>query len=134
MREIGTDSSIGSDPIGESILTVLDNGLASLISIVSISGLSWGDWSVIYELKEMLSVTSDDCKLLAVFTESIKLVSESSLELLTGDVGELSFGYKRLGFGTNKLLLKDDNLWLVWLLVLELSNLISDFLFSYPKN
>lgn len=78
----------------------------------------------------MLSVTSDDGELLAVLTESIELVGVCSLELLTSDVGKLGLSDKGLGLGTDKLLLKNNNLWGVWLLVLKLSNLIGDLLLA----
>jgi len=58
------------------------------------------------------------------------LVSESGLKLLTSDVGELSLSDERLGFGTNELLLEDNDLWGVWLLVLKLSNLVGDLLLA----
>ena len=78
----------------------------------------------------MLTVTGDDGKLLRVLTESVELVVESSLQLLAGDVGKLSLGDEGLGLGTDELLLKNDNLWGVWLLVLELSDLIGDLLLA----
>lgn len=78
-RELGRDGSIGGDPVGESILAVLNDGLGSLVSIISSTGLTWGDWGVIYELQKVLAVTSNDGELLAVLTESIKLVGIGSL-------------------------------------------------------
>lgn len=78
----------------------------------------------------MLSVSGNNGKLLAVLTESIKLVGERSLELLAGDVGKLSFSNERLGFGTHKLLLKNDNARAVRLLVLELGDLVGDLLLA----
>jgi hypothetical protein len=78
----------------------------------------------------MLAIAGDDGKLLAVFAEGIELVCERSLELLSGDVGELGFSDEGLGFSTDKLLFKDDDARGVWLLVFELGNLVSDLLLA----
>ena len=78
----------------------------------------------------MLSETSNNGKLLAMFTKCIELVSESSLELFAGDIGKLSLCDQRLGFSTDKLLFEDYNLRSVWLFVLKLSNLIGNFLLA----
>ena len=48
------------------------------------------------------------------------------LELLAGNVGQLSLGDKRLGFGANELLLESDELGGLGLLVLQLLNLVLD--------
>lgn len=104
--------------------------LAGLISVVGLTGLAWSHGGIVNELEEVLAEASDDGELLAVLTESIELVGESRLELLTGDVGQLRLGHQRLGFGTDKLLLEDDNARAVGLLVLELSDLIGDLLLA----
>ena len=78
----------------------------------------------------MLPVARDDGQFLAVLTQSIELVGESCLELLAGDVGELSFCHERLGFGTHKLLLEDDNAGRIWFFVFQLGDLVGDFLFA----
>ena len=46
----------------------------------------------------------------------------------------MGFGDKGLGLGTDKLLLENDDLWGVWLLVLELSDLISDLLLAFTRD
>ncbi len=79
----------------------------------------------------MLSETSDDSKLLTMFTESIELIGEGCLELLAGDVGQLGFGNERLGFGTDKFLFEDHDTRAVGLFVFELSDLIGDLLLAY---
>lgn len=68
--------------------------LGSLVAIVSVAGLAGGDGSIVNELEKVLSVAGNDSKLLGVLTESVKLVGEGRLELLTGDVGELGLGDK----------------------------------------
>lgn len=78
----------------------------------------------------MLSVARNDGQLLAVLTQSIELVGESSLEFLTGDVGELGFRDERLGFGTDELLLEDNDAGRVWFLVFQLGDLVGDLLFA----
>ena len=108
--KLGGDSRVGINPVGECILAILDDGLASLISIICGTSLAWGDWVVINELQKVLSETSNDCEFLTVFTESIKLVGVSSLKLFAGDVGELSLSDKRFGLRTDKLLLENNNL------------------------
>lgn len=76
----------------------------------------------------MLSETGNDRKLLAVFADGIELVVERSLQLLTGDIRELCFSDKRLGFGANKLLLENNDPGGVGLLVLQLRDLVCDLL------
>mgnify|MGYP001168577044 CR=1 FL=1 len=66
--------------------------LASLVTVVCVSGLARGDGSVVDELQQVLTEASDDGHLLRVLTESIELVGEGSLQLLTGDVGKLGLG------------------------------------------
>ena len=126
--ELRGDGSVGSDPVGESILAVLDDGLGCLVSIVCGASLTWCDWSIVNQLQKVLSVTSNDGKLFAVLAESVELVGVSSLQLLTGDVGELRLSDKRLGLSADKLLLENNDLGRVWLLVLELGNLIGNLL------
>ena len=53
--------------------------LASLISVICFTSLTWGDWGVINELQKMLSETSNDGKLLAVLLDGIELVGEGRL-------------------------------------------------------
>lgn len=128
--ELGADGSVLLDPVGESILAVLDDGLGGLVAVVGLAGLAGSDRGVVDELEEVLAVAGNDGHLLAVLTESVELVSESSLQLLTSDVGELSLSDERLGLGTDKLLLKNNNLGAVGLLVLELSDLVGDLLLA----
>ena len=79
----------------------------------------------------MLAESSNDSKLLAVLLKSIELIRESCLELLTGDVGKLSFCNEGFCLSTDKLLLEDNDAGAVRLLVLQLSNLIGDLLLAY---
>ena len=104
--------------------------LAGLVAVVGSAGLARGDGGVVNQLQEVLAVAGDDGHLLRVLTESIKLVVEGSLQLLTSNVGKLGLCDQRLGLGADKLLLEDDNLGRVGLLVLELSDLVSDLLLA----
>jgi hypothetical protein len=81
----------------------------------------------------MLSKSGNDSQLLAMFTHRIKLICESSLELLTGYVGELSLSNQRFGFSAYEFLLKNNNLRGVRLLVFQLGNLIGDLLLALEK-
>ena len=132
-RELGRDGGVLLDPVGERVLAVLDDGLAGLVAIVGVAGLARGDRGVVDKLEEVLAEASDDSELLAVLAEGIELVGEGSLQLLTGDVAELSLSDKRLGLGADELLLKNDDLRAVWLLVLELSDLVGDLLLACRK-
>jgi len=58
------------------------------------------------------------------------LVVEGGLQLLAGDVAELSFGDEGLGLGADKLLLEDNNFRAVGLFVLELGDLVGDLLLA----
>ena len=78
-----------------------DVRFASFISVISSAGLTGCDGSIVNQFQKMLSVAGNDSQFLAMLTESIKLIGESSLELLAGDVGKLSFSNKGLGFGTD---------------------------------
>ena len=79
----------------------------------------------------MLPEASNDGKLLAMLLESIELVSESSLELLTSDIRKLSLRDEGLCLSTDKLLLENNDAGAVRLLVFELSDLIRDLLLAY---
>lgn len=111
--------------------TLRDNlRLGGLVSVVGLASLTRSDGSIIDKLKEVLSVASNNGKLLTVLAHGIKLVGKGSLELLTSDVGQLCLGNEGLGFSAHKLLLKDDNLGGVGLLVLQLSDLVGNLLLA----
>lgn len=103
--------------------------LARLVTVVCLTGLARRDGGVVDKLEKMLSKPSNDGKLLTVLTEGIELIGESSLELLTGDIRELSLGDQRLSLGADKFLLENHNLRAVWFLVFELGDFVGDFLF-----
>lgn len=144
--DLGGNGRVLLDPVCERVLAVLDDAtsmsvyasiklrknlrLGGLVAVVCLAGLTRGYRGVINELKEVLSVACNDGKLLAVLTHGIELVGESSLQLLTGDVGQLGLGDKGLSLSTDKLLFKDDNLGRVGLLVLQLSDLVGDLLLA----
>ena len=128
--ELGADGSVLLDPVGESILAVLDDGLGGLVAVVGLASLTRGDRGVVDQLEKVLAVAGDDGHLLAVLAERIELVGEGGLQLLAGDVGELGLSDERLGLGADKLLLEDNDLGAVGLLVLELSNLVGDLLLA----
>jgi hypothetical protein len=129
-RELRGHGGVGGDPVGESILAVLNNGLASLVSIIGSTRLARGDGSVVDELEEVLAVARNNGDLLAVLAQSIELVGVGGLYLLASDVRKLCLCHKRLGFGTDQLLLENDNLGRVGLLVLEVRDLVGDLLLS----
>ena len=53
--------------------------LTGLISVIGFTSLTWGDWGIINKLQKMLSETSNNGKLLAVFLDGIELVGEGRL-------------------------------------------------------
>ena len=106
---------------------------AGLIAIVGLACLTRGHRRVVHKLEQVLAESSNDGELLAVLAEGIELVGESSLELLAGDVGELSLGDQGLSFGSDKLLLENHNAGAVGLLVLELGDLVRNFLLACGK-
>lgn len=103
---------------------------AGLVSIIGIAGLAWGYRAVVDKLEQVLAVACNDSHLLRVLAQSVKLVVEGSLELLTGDVGQLRLSDKRLGLCAHELLLKNDNSGRVGLLVLELRDLVGNLLLA----
>jgi hypothetical protein len=117
-------------PVGERVLAVLDNGFGGLVAIVGVAGLAGGDRGVIHKLEEVLAVAGDDGQLLAVLAHGIELVGKGGLELFARDVGELGFGDEGFGFGADEFLFEDDDARAVGLFVLELSDLVGDFLFA----
>jgi hypothetical protein len=143
--ELSAHGSILRDPVGESVFAVLNDAvrslvgdrfrttyidlrLAGLIAIIRVASLAGRDRGIINKFEQMLAEASNDSEFLAVFAKSIELVGKSSLELLAGNVWQLGFGDKRLGLSTDKFLFEDDNLRRVWLLVFQLSDVVSDFL------
>lgn len=146
--KLGGDGGVLLDPVGEGVFAVLDDAvnllelhryryeegysrLGCLVTIVRLAGLTRGDRGVVDKLEKVLSVAGDDGKLLTVLAHSVELVSESSLELLTSDVGKLGLSDEGFGLSTNKLLLENNDLGRVRLLVLQLSNLVGDLLLAY---
>lgn len=130
LGHVGLDNRLGGDPVAQGILAVLNDGLAGLIAIVGVAGLTRSDGSVVDQVEQVLSIAGDNGDLLAVLAERIKLVLEGSLDLFAGDVGQLSLGDEGLGLGTDKLLLQHDDARRVGVLVLELGNLIGDLLLA----
>lgn len=131
--ELGADGGVLLDPVGERVLAVLDDGLGGLVAVVGLAGLAGSDGGVVDELEEVLAVAGDDGHLLAVLAEGVELVSESSLQLLAGDVGELGLSDEGLGLGADELLLENDDLGAVGLLVLELGDLVGDLLLAWEE-
>jgi hypothetical protein len=129
-RELGRDNSIRCNPVGESILAVLNNSLAGLVSVISLASLAGSDWGIVDELEEVLSVSGDDGDLLTVLAQSIKLVCVGGLDLFASDVGQLGLSDERFGLGSHELLFEDDDLGRVGLLVLELGDLVRDLLLA----
>lgn len=128
------DNSLGVNPVAESILAVLDDGPAGIVPIVGLAGLAGGHGGIIDQVEEVLSVSGDDGDLLAVLAEGIELVLECGLDLLAGDVGQLGLGDQGLGFGTDELLLQNDDAGGVGVLVLELGDLVGDLLLAYVES
>lgn len=82
----------------------------------------------------MLTVAGNDSNLLTVLTESVELVLEGGLELLTGDVGQLSLGDEGLGLSTDQFLLENDDARRVGVLILELGDLVGDLLLACDRS
>ena len=109
---------------------ISDLRLASLVAVIRFAGLSWSHGGVVDKLQKMLPKASNDSELLAVLLESIKLVRESCLQLLTGNVGKLGLCNEGLRLSTDKLLFENHDAGAVGLLVFKLSNLICDLLLA----
>ena len=108
--------------------------LTGLVAVIGFTSLSWGHRRIVDELQEVLPKASNDGELLAMLLESIELVSESCLKFLAGNVGKLGLRNEGLCLGADKLLFKNNDAGAVGLLVLELSDLIGDFLLAYENN
>lgn len=103
---------------------------ACLISVIRRPRLSWRYGRIVHQLEQVLTEAGDNGHLLAMLADRVELVGEGGLELLARDVAQLSLGHQRLGLSPHQLLLQHDNLRAVGLLVLELRDLIGDFLLS----
>ena len=82
------------------------------------------DWSVIEEIENATGMPGEESLLLGPLDDGGEVQVIGFFELLTGDVGELSFSDKRLRFRPNEFLLQLDNLRVGWFFVLELLNFI----------
>lgn len=129
-RQVRLDNCLRRNPVGQGVFAILDDGLAGVVSIIGLTGLAGGDRGVINKVQKVLAVAGNDSDLLAVLSESVELVLEGALELLTGDVGQLSLGDEGLGLSTDQFLLENDNARRVGVLVLELGDLVGDLLLA----
>lgn len=130
LGQAGLDDRLGVHPVAEGVLAVLDDGLAGVVAVVCLAGLTGGHGSVVDQVQKVLAVSSDDGDLLAVLAQSVELVLEGGLDLFAGDVGQLSLSDEGLGLGANQLLLQNDNSGRVGVLVLQLGDLIGDLLLA----
>ena len=128
--EVALDGRVLLDPVRERVLAVLDDRLAGFVAVVGVARLARRHRRVVDQLQQVLAEPRDDRQLLAVLAQRVELVVEGCLELLARDVGQLCFRHERLGFGAHKFLLQDDNLGRLRFLVLELSDLVGNFLFA----
>ena len=65
----------------------MDDGFTSLITVVRSTSLTGSHGSIIDELEEVLSITSNQGDFFAVFSQCVKLVGIRGLDLFAGDVG-----------------------------------------------
>lgn len=127
------DGSLVQSPACKGVLGIDDDLLGGLVAVVGGSRLTGGDGGVVEQLEQSLTVAGNQSELLGVLSDGVKLVVESGLDLLSGDVGELGLSDKGLSLGSDKLLLKNNNLGGVGLLVLEVGNLVGDLLLSVSR-
>ena len=88
--------------------------------------VSGNDGSVINKVEQLSCVLGQEDLLLGTLNDSSGMEVVCLLELLTGNVGELGFGDKRLGLCADKLLLESDDLDRAGLLVLQLLDFVRD--------
>lgn len=130
LRQTRLDNGLAAHPVAESVLAVLDDGLAGVVAVVGLAGFAGGDGGVVDEVEEVLAVAGDDGDLLAVLTEGVELVLEGGLDLFAGDVGKLGFGDEGLGLGADEFLFEDDDARGLRVLVLQLGDLVRDLLLA----
>jgi hypothetical protein len=118
------------DPVCKRIFAVLNNRSAGLVAIITSPRLPGSHWGLVDQVYEMLSESGDNRQLFAVFTKGIELIIERSLDLLTGDVGQLCLGDEGLGLCANEFLFENNNLGGVWFLIFEMCNLVGNLLLS----
>lgn len=129
-RELRADGSLLCNPVGKSVLAVLNDGFASLVTIVGRARLTRRHWGIVDELKEVFAVARNDGDLLAVLAQSIKLVCVCGLDFFACNVRKLSLSYQGFGFGADEFLFEDDDLGGVGLLVFQLGNLVGNLLLA----
>lgn len=130
-RQLAGDGGVGGDPIGQGVLAVLDDSLGGFVTVIGGTGLAWSDRSLVHEFQQVFTESGNDGELLAVLTQGIKLIRVCCLELLTRNVGQLSFSDQRFRLSTDEFLLENDNLGRVGLLEFEVGNLVGDLLLAW---
>lgn len=120
-------------PVGQRILTVLNDRLGCFVAVIRGTAFARGDGAVIDEFQEVLAVPGDDGEFLAVLAQGIELVGEGSFQFFTCDIAELGLSNQGLGFGADQFLFEDDDAGAVRLLVLELGDLVGDLLLAIAR-
>lgn len=113
-------------PLSQLNLSLVEDVLSHLGVLEGRVGITRNDGGVVKQLEQRAGVLGKQDLLLGALDDGSSVDVVCLLELLAGDVGQLSLGDKRLGLCTDKLLLEGDDLGRAGLLVLELLDLVLD--------
>lgn len=113
-------------PRSKALLGVVESLSGSLCGIVSGAFFTRHNGGVVEHVDELTRLGGEEDLLLGALDDGGGVEVVCFLEFLAGDVCELCFGHEGLGFGADELLLERDELCGLWLLVLELLDLVLD--------
>lgn len=113
-------------PLSEFGLGLIEDIFCDLAVLEGSVGVAWDDRSVVDHFKQDAGILGEQDLLLGALDDGGSVNVVGFLELLAGDVGQLSFGDERLCFCADELLLEGDDLGGTWLLVFQLLDLVLD--------
>lgn len=113
-------------PRPQTLLCVVESLPCQLSVVVGWALLAGHDGRVVEQVDELSRLGREQDLFLGSLDYSGGVDVVGLLELLAGDVGQLSLGDERLGFGADELLLESDELGGFGLLVLQLLDLVLD--------
>lgn len=111
-------------PASKVLLSLVEDFSCSLPVLERVVAISGYDRSIVEQVQQLSCVLSQQDLLLGTLDDGSGVNVISLLELLARDVGKLSFGNERLGFGADEFLLELDDLGRGRLLVLQLLNFV----------
>jgi hypothetical protein len=123
---LGRDTRVAWLPGPQTFLCVVEGLSCQLGVVVGWTLLAGHNGRIVKQVDELSCLCRKQDLLLGSLDDGGGVDVVCLLEFLAGDVGQLSLGDKRLGFGADELLLESDELGGLGLLVLQLLDLVLD--------